>query len=255
MTENRVLLKRKASLTGLVIGLLFGCIVGCIIGSNLSSSNDSVPTIASSNTPVQKQTEVITNSPKQTSTISQASEITSTSSITLTPTITTTPLPTIVNIPSTTCGDHMAYSANANVTKIPIIENDKIIEHANYILITYKIKNTYVNTPIYGFEVQPSPGYENPDLYPYKSPMFTSDPLIQPNEEVILKSEHIFMPKNWDRSKYPSAFLKFPENIYPPYRYGDAKVGNKITFAIVELLDIFSDNNGRVRCNGIFRIE
>jgi len=256
MKKPNILNDSKKFLTGLFAGLIFGCLIGATIlgGSNKSSLAGNKGAVFTKTSP-QTETPIIayTSSFTFTPTIFYTPTITETPSPSHTPTLTWTPLPPILNIPYTDCGDHMAYSANAESTKIPIVENDKIIDYANYVLVTYKIKNRYTNTPIYGFEVQPSPGYDNPDSYPHESPMFVSDPLIQPNQEVTLRSEHVFAPNGWNREQHPTAFWKFPENISPPWRYGDATEGNTITFQIVEKFGILENYKEVVRCNGVIR--
>jgi len=256
MKKPSILNDTKKFLTGLFAGLIFGCLIGFMLGeSSRSPSVMGNRSIEFSETSTQTETPTITytSSFTFTPTVFYTPSMTDTPSSSHTPTLTRTPLDPILNIPYTDCGDHMAYSANAEITKIPIIENDKVIEYANYVLVTYKIKNKYTNTPIYGFEVRPSPGYDNPDLYPHESPMFVSDPLIQPNQEVILRSEHVFAPNGWSREQHPTAFWKFPENISPPWRYGDATEGNTITFQIVEKFGILENYKEVVSCNGVIR--
>ncbi|MBI5952057.1 MAG: hypothetical protein HY865_10390 [Chloroflexi bacterium] len=238
----------KIFIAGLATGLALGCLafIGLLIflpnPSSKSQSTDAaplgitqIPHITATNSSIPISSPTLTSTATYAPTLTPIPTTTNTTAptftfaLTSTSTPTETSLPPILSIPYTACGDHMAYSANAEVKEFPIVENDKIIEYASYVLVTYKIKNTYDLTPIYGFEVHPSPGYDNPDLYPEESPTFNSDPLIQPSEVVTLKSVHLFMPAGWSYQEHPKAFLKLPENLYPePYKR--IVGGNTVTF-------------------------
>lgn len=250
MVQDKILPDTKKFFLGLILGVLIGCVLGqcSTIFSSTSNTSNFIATeaIASNIMP--------TVNIEPTSTF--APTFTHTPTITQTPfsTLKVTPEPSFLIIPYTVCGDHVAYSAEAETTEIPIIENDKIIEYATYVLVTYRIKNTYVNTPIYGFEIRPSPGYTNPALYPHKSQMFDGDPLIQPNEEVILKSEHLFVPDSWSFDEHTNAYWKFPENLrFHPYPYESAIGGYTVTFQIFELFN-FSKLD-ELRCDGAMRTK
>jgi hypothetical protein len=241
--------KREGFFTGLVLGTMLGCLIGFVIGESKSSSTESQDI-----TLVELPMQNTVSSTAESYTSLPTKLITQTTTPTLSPTFTNTPLPSLLNIPYTSCGEHIAYSANAEVIKIPIVENDQIIEYASYVRITYKIRNTYTNTPIYGFEVRPSPGYDNPDSYP--DTVFNSNSPFQPNEEVILKSEHLFVPDGWNSKEHPNAFWNFPENIrFHPQPYERTIGGYTVTFQIVEKFGSIDRNKEEVRCDGAIKVH
>lgn len=253
MNNNGISSATRKFLTGLFTGLFFGCVLGFVLGvSNKTDSGSSDANVIFTETPTVAFAPTTTATPITTN--NHLSDITETPTPHYKPTITGLPSPAFLTIPYISCGDHVAYSATAETTEISIIEDDKIIEYATYVLITYKVRNTYINTPIYGFEVRPSPGYDNPALYPHKSPMFVSDPLIQPNEEVTLRSEHLFVPDTWNFEEHPNAFWKFPEEPrFHPYPYESAIGGYIVSFQIYEMFN-FSKPEEK-RCEGAIRIK
>lgn len=249
MANNNISSDTRKFFSGITLGLILGCGIGFMIGETRISS----PTNNQTTNSTELSTEIIipTNTEKQPSTPTDMSFATLTP-VSL-PAFIVTSTPSTLNIPYTQCGDHIAYSASTEIIKIPLIENDIIIENADYVIVTYKIKNTYTNTPIYGFEIRLFPSYDNPDLYP--DTLFNSKSPFQPNEEVILKSEHLFVPEDWDSVKHQNVYWKFPEDIsFHPRPYERIVGGYVILFQIVEQLGVFADNE-EVECDGAIKIK
>ncbi|MBN8656753.1 MAG: hypothetical protein J0M11_13540 [Anaerolineae bacterium] len=239
--KKAIILPSKNFYTGCILGIIFGCIVGTVIGASGNSSNKAMQNVITatkskaqatpSNTP-----ELNTPSPTTTPIFS--------------PTATNTPIPYFLETPLTNCGENLLYNAKAEVIKIPIIENDQIIENASYVKMTYTIRNAYENTPIYGFEIHPSPGYETSERYP--NTLFNSNSPFQPNEEAVLTSQHLFLPENWKIEDHPNSFMKFPENMF--FRPYPNIGGHTINFQIIEIPDSLS-NNKEIKCDGAVTIQ
>jgi hypothetical protein len=240
----------KKFFIGLTLGIMFGCLIGYRFGESDKSPANNSQTIELAEPSIQS----VASNATQSLTPLPENGATSPPSSTQTSTPTNTPAPSFLSIPYTSCGEHIAYSANAEVIEIPIIENDQIIEYASLVRITYKIKNTYINTPIYGFEVRPSPGYGPTKRYP--NTLFNSNAPFQPNDEVILKSEHLFVPEDWKSGEHPTAFWKFPESIpFHPRPYERSIGGYTVNFQIVEKLSVIDDRKEEVRCDGAIRVK
>lgn len=260
MAQDKILPDTKKFLVGLILGVIIGCVLGQCSrpfsrNAPIVAATDSPNTIAASTlniTSTLTQTIIYTPTITKAFTLTPSPTLIESSTLTLVPNSTSTLLPPLLNIPYTACGDHIAYTANTQVYPVPIIENDVIIAQASWALITYRIRNTYDNTPIYGFKLRLSPGYDNPRLYP--DTLFNSNAPFQPNEEVSFKSTHLFYPDGWVPEKHPTAFSQLPE-IPVPEPHGFAAGGYTVEFQIVEVHGAIDNYKEEIQCHGAIRIQ